>query len=146
MNCGAGSNDIKDTKESIMAFETKDVAYPVRFANFQRNSNVPAKTKSKWTAIWSKNYSEINEDLLVIPYSVLVRENLIGVRSNSELFVYDIDGVFKYRIPVSGSAETIFGKSALAYLNPYQQLIYQDYEYNKIGEASVIPDLDELAY
>ena len=59
---GAGSCKNMEAKDSKMAFETKDVAYPVRFANFQRNSNVPVMMKSRWNPVWFKKYSDINID------------------------------------------------------------------------------------
>ncbi len=144
--CGAGSRDVMETKESIMAFEINNVAYPVSFANFQRNSNVPIEMKSKWKPVWAKEYTEINEEIVVSPYMVYVSNGLIGVRCESEMFVYDTLGNVRYQMPLSGSAGVVFGDTALAYFLPSHQLIFQDYEFNFIGDAAVIPELDEWGY
>lgn len=144
--CGPGSSDVMETKESIMAFELKNVSYPVSFANFQRNSKVPVEMKSKWKPLWVKAYTEINAELIVSPFMVYVSNGFIGVRCESVMFVYDALGNMKYQMPLSGSAGIVFGDSALAYFLPSQQLVFQDYEFNNIGEAGVIPELDEWGY
>ena len=74
-SCKAGENDINKTKESIMAFEINNIAYPIRFANYQRNSIVPIEMKSKWKPLWLKPYAEINEDITVLPYTLLIKDD-----------------------------------------------------------------------
>lgn len=129
-----------------MAFELNNVPYPVSYANLQRNSNVPIEMKSKWKPLWRKEYTEINENIIVTPHMVYVSNGLIGVRCGSEMFIYDAFGNMKYQMPLSASAGPVFGDTALAYFIPSHQLVMQDYEFNQIGEASVIPELDEYGF
>ncbi|RKX21470.1 MAG: hypothetical protein DRP51_04210, partial [Candidatus Zixiibacteriota bacterium] len=102
--CGAGSEEKKEAEDNKMAFETKDVAYPVRYANFQRNSQVPVEMKSKWNPVWFKKYSDINIEYSFIPFNVLVKDNLIGVRYDAEMLLFDTGGNLVYQMPLSGSA------------------------------------------
>ncbi len=142
-SCGRGAGGINKTKENKMAFEIKNIEYPVMFGNLQRNSLVPVSMKSKWSPVWVKNYLEINDDYAFTPYCLIVKDNNIGVRYDSEMLIFDTGGNLKYQMPLSGSGSVIFGDTALAYFLPSNQLVFQDYEFNKIGEAGIIPKLDE---
>jgi len=126
-----------------MAFETKDVAYPVRYANFQRNSQVPVEMKSKWNPVWFKKYSDINIEYSFIPFNVLVKDNLIGVRYDAEMLLFDTGGNLVYQMPLSGSAGVVLGKTAMAYLVLTHQVNYRDYEFNLIENIGTLPKLDE---
>ncbi|MCP4703304.1 MAG: hypothetical protein GY865_01740 [candidate division Zixibacteria bacterium] len=146
INCGAESNEINREKDNIMALDTKDMEYPIQWANFQRNSLVPVEMKCKWKPLWSNIYLDVDEDFVESPDFVHINDENVGVRSRNNFFVYNISGKFKHRIPLSGTAGVVFGPRALAYLDPVQQLTYQDYEYNQIGNADVIPYLDQYSY
>ncbi len=129
-----------------MAFETKDVAYPVRFANFQRNSNVPVMMKSRWNPVWFKKYSDINIDYSFIPYNVLVRDNLVGVRYDAEMLLFNSQGNMVYQMPLSASGSVVLGKTAMAYLVMTHQINYRDYEFNLIENIGTLPELNEWSY
>lgn len=145
LNCGAGSNSIKKSEGNIMSFEISKVAYPVWLGNFQRNSYVPVDMKSKWNPLWSKTYIEINEEIMLTPYSVLINDNIVGVISESDMILYDTAGTFKSQVTLSGSAGVIFGQLAMAFIDPSYQLTYRDYEGNQIGGTGVIPMLGDWA-
>ncbi|MBN1163426.1 MAG: PQQ-binding-like beta-propeller repeat protein [Candidatus Krumholzibacteriota bacterium] len=143
--CMAKSNDNNEKKEEKMALEIKNVAYPVPFANFQRNSCVPVEMRSRWSPLWSRKYIEINEEIMITPATVHLKENIVGVRSESDLLVYDTRGEFKYQLSLSGGAEVIFGQRGMAFVSPSLQLTCQDYDQNEVGSPGVIPGLDDWA-
>ena len=146
--CSSGSDDteeINDSKDDIMPLEIKDIAYPVVYANFQRNSLVPVEMKSTWNPLWSRRYIEINEELIVTPYAVQIKDNIVGIRSETDMLFYDAGGNFKNQLPVSGAGELIFGRRAFTYLSPSLQFTCQDYEGNVVGSPTVLPRLTDWA-
>jgi outer membrane protein assembly factor BamB len=126
-----------------MAFELKGVAYPVRFANFQRNSRVLAKVKPEWNLSWKKEYAAIDEEFLLIPHSVLIRDNRVGVISTSEILIFDEKGEFKHFEGIGENTPVVFGRKAVAFIGPSYILNYFDYDWHAVRDEGIVPNVEE---
>ncbi|MBN2183958.1 MAG: hypothetical protein JW746_01390 [Candidatus Krumholzibacteriota bacterium] len=124
-------------------FDTDGVSYPVRFANYQRNSFVPVETRSAGRLVWSRNYFEIDETLLLIPVSVQISNGFLGVRSTNDLLIFTCGGEFKYGIEIGENQPVVLGKQAIAYTKPSYQLEYRDYDGELILESKGFPALKD---
>lgn len=141
--CNVNQNNLNKDEEKTMPLEIKDIAYPVPFANYQLNSLVPVKAVTEWDLSWSRKYTEIHPEYSVAPHSVHIKDNNIGVRCLTEMFIYNQKGKFLYQLDLNPVAPVIFGRRAFVYLRPSYQLTYQDYEEHVLGEAEPIPRLKE---
>ena len=141
----AGMDAKTDIKELSNMFGTDGVSYPVRFANYQRNSFVLAGFNGTGRLVWSKNYFEIDETLLLIPGSVQVSGGFLGVRSTNDLLIFSVDGEFKYAVETGENQPVVLGKGAVAYTKPSYQLEYRNYEGEMILESKGVPALKDYS-
>ena len=139
-----------EDKEAVgdkkMKFEIKDLAYPVMFANYQRNSNVIVDVKSQLELSWSKSFSEIDEELMPAPSIVLIANNLIAVKAASELIAYNVEGKFEFMEAIANSTPVVFGKESFAFFRESYALVYEDYSRELLKVAEPIPYLDEESF
>jgi hypothetical protein len=129
-----------------MALEITGVAYPVRFANYQRNSLVSVEVKPKWQPVWSRAFHKIDEELMLSPYSVLVGGGYVGVVSEEELLFFTGDGDFSRMVARGTQTPVVFGRRALAYLDPSLIVNYEGYDGNVIRDNGTVPELVQWAY
>jgi len=147
--CTGQGEDAKNeniTGDNSMMFSIDGVAYPLRFANFQRNSLVTVDIKPRWKFLWAKNYAETDPNIILAPYSIQIRENSIGVSSNAEMLVYDASGAYKYKEGISTAAPVVFGRNAMAFVRESLLLKYQDYNREILRDHGSISHLDEYSY
>jgi hypothetical protein len=133
-------------KEGDTMFDFAGVPYPVTFANYQFNSWIPVEVKSTLITGWVRDYAEVDENAVFMPVSVLVKDSHIGVRCGSKLLVYDRNGLFQFLEPLSEAASVVFGREAMAFVQPSLKLIYQDYARNPKGAGRTVPGLEEWTY
>ncbi len=126
-------------------FNTEGIPYPVRFANYQRNSHVPVETNSTGRLVWSKNYFSIDKTLLLIPLDVCISGDFLGVRSVKDLLVFTINGEFKYNVSIGENKPVVFGKEAYAYTKPSFQLEYRNFDGGLILESKGFPALKDFS-
>jgi outer membrane protein assembly factor BamB len=129
-----------------MTFNLEKSAYPVEFANYQRNSYVPIDVRRRWDAAWSKNFGEIDPELLISPRAVLIGDTVVAVKTASELIVYDAAGRFKFMEAVGNPTPVVLGSGGMAYFNGSGGLVYQDYERKKLRAEEPVPGFDQWAY
>jgi hypothetical protein len=129
-----------------MILSVEGVAYPMRFANYQRNSFVSVEIRPRWKPLWSKSYAEASERLIMAPFSIQIRENLIGVSSHSDMLVYDNSGVFKYQEGISSAAPVVFGRSAMAFLQGSLILKYQEYDQEILRDYGSLSKLNQYSF
>lgn len=127
-------------------FSLEGSAYPVEYANYQFNSHLSIDCRAKGNILWAKEYSEADEGFMLIPRSVLIKDDNIGVLSTENLLVYKPDGSFRYMLPIGSNTPVVFGKEAMAYLVPANLLNYQDYSGKLILETGEFPSMEEWAY
>ena len=133
-------------KEPNKMFSLEGSAYPVEYANYQLNSHVSSDCRAKGNILWAKAYSEANENFMLTPRSVLIKDDNIGVLSTENLLTYKPDGSFQYMLPIGSNTPVVFGKEAMAYLVPANLLNYQDYSGKLILETGEFPSLEEWAH
>ncbi len=144
VSCKNADVDAKtDIKEQSKMFDTDGVSYPVRFANYQRNSFVPAEIGGTGRVAWSKNYFEIDETLLLIPRSVQVSGGFLGVISTNDLLVFSVDGEFRFGVETGENKPVVLGSGAVAYTKPSYQLEYRDFDGKMILESRGFPGLKD---
>ncbi|MFH2036490.1 MAG: hypothetical protein ABIJ45_08820 [Candidatus Zixiibacteriota bacterium] len=147
--CGSCSHAEMETemhiKEQSKMFDTDGVPYPVRFANYQRNSFVPIEFTASGKLMWSKIYYEIDETLLLIPLSVQISGEFLGIRSTRDLLIFSTDGEFKNNIEIGENKPVVFGKESFAYTKPSYQLEYRDYTNKLILESKGFPALKDYS-
>lgn len=129
-----------------MTFDFKNCAYPVEFANYQRNSYVPAKVRQQWDTAWTKRFNEIDPELLISPRAVLVGDAIVAVKTAAELFVYDAAGRFKFMEGIGNPTPVVLGSGGMAYFNGTGGLVYQDYERKKLRAEEPVPGFDQWAH
>jgi hypothetical protein len=117
-----------DRKGSSRMFETKGVCYPVRFADYQRNSFVPFEPRVAGTVAWSKGWFEINPRLQIIPQDLLLSGRFLGVRGGTVLLLLDDRGAFVRSVALGENTPVVFGEKTFAYLNQSFLLEYMDYD------------------
>jgi len=137
----AGSQEGKNTEEPTMIFDFDNVACPIRFVNFQRNSLLTTEAKARWRFLWSKSYTDVDPNLLPMPFAVVTAGNYVGVKSASKVIVYDSSGAFQFLRGTANLTPVIFGQRALAFVHPSYQLRYQEYNGEPLGHVGVIPKL-----
>jgi hypothetical protein len=143
---GQGPEKKSNEEDTTMALEITGVSYPVRFANFQRNSYVPVQVKPKWHPLWSKAYASIDEELILTPYSVLAGSGYIGVVSESELLFFTGDGDYTRLVSRGPLTPVVFGRRAIAFIDPSLIVNYQGYEGNVIRDHGTVPELGQWAH
>ena len=139
----AESESDSKTEERSEMLSTDGIPYPVMFANYQRNSNVPVATNAKGKLLWSKKYSDMDKDTRLTPRNLLIGKENLGIRSIEELAVLDLNGKFKFSVPIAKSTPVVFGKSALANADQAFMLEYRDYNGNLLLESKDFPALDD---
>jgi hypothetical protein len=112
-----------------------NVAYPVQFGNYQRNSFVIISTQAKGEKAWVRDYLKFNAGVIQLPQAVLINKSTVGVMTSTQLLVFDAQGSPRYNL----SGPAIFGESAIAYVLPSRLMNYQDYEQKLLSEALPIP-------
>ena len=127
-------------------FDFEGIPYPVIFANYQCNSWVPADVKSTLVPAWMKEYAAVDENAVFVPIAVLASGSHIGIRCGGKLLVYDRNGQFRFLEPISEAAPVVFGREAMAFVQPSLKLIYQDYARVAKGAGRTIPGLEQWAY
>lgn len=127
-------------------FEFEGVAYPVQYANYQRNSYVPVELKAQGKLSWMKRYDDDQKGVSLIPQAVLINKGDVGIQSVQNFLVYKGNGEYRAQIPLEQNTPVIFGKGAGAYVEPGGLLNYRDYEGNLLLESVNIPALKEWAY
>ncbi|MFQ5498510.1 MAG: hypothetical protein ACE5FH_02455 [Candidatus Zixiibacteriota bacterium] len=137
--CTGGTRGDSLEKDISEMFTIDSVAYPVQFANFQRNSHLSVATEAKGQLVWSKPYIEIDERLQVVPSGLHISGRTVGVRSNRDLLLYDLNGSFESTYPIGENTPVMFGKSAMAYIKPSYLMDYRDYDGNLLLESKDIP-------
>jgi outer membrane protein assembly factor BamB len=142
---GQGPEKSNKQEDTLMALEITGVAYPVRFADFQRNSFVPIELKPKWQPVWSRAYEKIDEELILAPYAVLIGGGYIGVVSESELLLFTSDGDFVKLISRGLQTPVVFGRRAMAYIDPSLIINYEGYDGSVIRDDGTVPELGEWA-
>ena len=134
-----------DAKTRGDMFRLDGVAYPMEYANYQLNSYVPVMSGATGKLLWSRNFSEANENFLLIPRAVLIKGDHIGVLSTDNLLIYRPDGAYQHMIPLGSGTPVVFGRSAIAYLVPAYLLNYEKYSGKLILEEGEFPALREWA-
>jgi len=142
----AVSDDTTEVKDEKMIFEITKIDYPVRFANYQRNSLVPSDVRTRWEPIWQRAFADVDSQFVMSPRAVLIAGGLVGVQGAAELLVYDSAGEFKFSEKTANPSPLVFGTGGMAFVHPSTQLIYQDYSQNRLGRTDPAPRLDERAY
>lgn len=127
-------------------FDFEGVPYPVIFANFQCSSWIPVEVNSALISAWIKEFAAVDENAVFVPIAVLASGSHIGVRCGGKLLVYDRNGQFRFLEPVSEAAPVVFGREAMAFVQPSLKLIYQDYARVAKGAGRTIPGLEQWAY
>jgi len=133
-------------KEEKTIFTLEESAYPVEFANYQRNSYVPVETGRGWESAWSRSFSEVDPEMAVSPRAVLASGAFVAVKAASELLLYDTSGSFRFMESAGNPTPLVLGSEAMAYFNETGGLVYQDYGRRKLGEEEPVPGFDEWAY
>ena len=136
----------KYAKRPDTMFKQDGIEYPVKYANFQRNSRVSLTTKAKGVVLWAKDYHEAVLEITPSPRSVLVKGDTIYVVSAENLLVYSSDGTFRYMLPLGYNTPVVLGSGAFAYIIPGYLLNYQSYTKKLILEGGEFPSLEEYAY
>jgi hypothetical protein len=131
-------------KESSGMFDLKGVQYPVRFANFQRNSLSTVAPRAASKVAWSKGWNEINPAMQIIPFDLLVRDGYLGVRAGSVLLVLDERGNFLRSAGLGENTPVVFGAKAVARLGQSYLLDYVDYEGNPLLEMREFPAMGDF--
>lgn len=144
-SCSAGSKNEPEVKDKTMIFDLKGIACPVELVNYQRNSFIPIEVRRQWRLSWSKKYTEIDSEMGVSPRSIHIKGDIIGLKSASELIVYDASGNFKFMEAINNPSPVIFGAEGIAFLNEAKGLVYQDYNQKELRVAEPVPGLDEWA-
>jgi hypothetical protein len=116
-----------------------NVAYPVQFANYQRNSFVFLSTQAKGENAWVRDYLKFNAGVIQLPQAVLINKSTVGVMTSTQLLVFDAQGSPRYHL----SGPAIFGERAIAYVLPSRLMNYQDYEQKLLSEALPIPNYQD---
>jgi outer membrane protein assembly factor BamB len=140
------SADKKYAKERKDMFDLNEVEYPVEFANYQRNSHIAVTTNAKGHLLWTQDYGKTDDNFMLIPRTVLIKKDVIGVLSSENLLIYTSGGSYKNMIPIGPNTPVVFGNEAIAYLVPAHLLNYQDYAGKLILETGEFPALQEWAY
>jgi hypothetical protein len=125
-------------------FQTDQVEYPVKDANYQRNSFIAPVSRAVGKLKWKKAYVEIDKLMRLLVHSLLHYRDVLGIVSNNDLLIFDIDGNFKYKIPIALHTPVILGSNAFASLNPAHLMEYRNYNGKKILEHKDI-HLDDCA-
>ena len=109
-------------------FDTKGVCYPVRFADYQRNSFVPLEPRVAGTLAWSKGWFEINPRLQIIPQDLLLSGRYVGIRAGTVLLLLDDRGTFVRSAAIGENTPVVFGGKTFACLNQSFLLEYTDFD------------------
>lgn len=123
-------------------FDQTTVDYPVRFANYQRNSLCASSPGAKVKPVWERSLSEDFDDFLD-PITILVNGPYIGVQSTQHLLVYQSPGVFLFMLPITETAPVVFGREAFASFKFSHQLQYQDYAGNLLLKDVTVPGYEQ---
>jgi hypothetical protein len=146
LTCNLAETDtVKNAKEQADMFETDGVPYPVKFANYQRNSLVEVETNATGRLLWSKNYADIDETLLLLPLGVHISGDFLGVRSTENLLIFKLGGEFIDDIAIGENKAVVFGREAMAYTRPSLLLDYRNYEGEVILESKGFPALRDFS-
>ncbi len=138
-------NKIK-TKEQNTMFKFNEVEYPVEYANYQRNSHISVSARAQGRLLWAKELEGQRKDYVLMPRTVLIRQDIIGIVSTENLLIYKSNGLFQYMLPIGFSTPVVFGNKAIAYIIPAYLLNYQYYSRKLILEAGEFPSLKQWAY
>jgi len=124
--------------------EIDGIPYPVRFANFQRNSIAAAVIKASGRVAWAKPYSDTEDDLEAFPVGLNVGKDHIGVVSTDNILLFGPGGDYQRFIQIGDNSPVIFGKRGIAYADPAFMLEYREYGGKVVLESKDLPAAQEF--
>jgi len=123
-------------------FDLNGISYPVRFANYQRNSFVALEPRVSGEAVWSKKWFEINPNLNILPMDILLSGNYIGIRDGTSLLLLDDRGKFVKLAIIGENTPVVFAGKTFACLNHAFLLEYTDYDGTRRLEKRPVPSME----